>query len=63
VVGRNYFTRQAATLLKIARSTSDPKLASALVEKASNFLGQIDEVSARPDPSPQAPDVESENRA
>jgi len=63
VIGRQYFLRQAATALEFARSTNDPKLAAALVEKASDLLAQIDEPSARPDPSPQAPDVEPENRA
>ena len=63
VIGRQYFLRQAATALEFARSTNDPKLAAALVEKASDLLAQIDESSARSDPSPQAPDVEPENRA
>ena len=63
VIGRQYFLRQAATALEFARSTNDPRLAAALVEKASDLLAQIDESSARPDPSPQAPDVEPENRA
>ena len=57
VVGRNYFTRQAATLLKFAKSTSDPELAAALVEKASNLKSQSDETRP-PDLSPQATDVE-----
>ena len=63
VIGRQYFLRQAATALEFAQSTNDPKLAAALVEKAANLLAQIDESSARPDPSPQAPDAEPENRA
>ena len=63
MIGRQYFLRQAATLLEFAQSTNDPKLAAALIEKASNFLSQIDESSARLDPSPRAPDVEPENRA
>ena len=57
VVGRNYFTRQAATLLKFAKSTSDPELAAALVEKASNLKSQSDETRP-PDLSSQATDVE-----
>ena len=60
VIGRQYFLRQAATALEFARSTNDPKLAAALIEKASNFLAQIDESGARPDSSPQAPDVQPE---
>jgi hypothetical protein len=63
VIGRQYFTRQAATLVEFARATHNPELAAALIEKASNFLSQIDESSARLDPSPRAPDVEPENRA
>ena len=58
VIGRQYFLRQAATALEFARSTNDPELAAALVEKASNFLAHIDESSDLPDVSPQAPDIE-----
>jgi hypothetical protein len=62
VIGRQYFLRQAATLLEFAQSTNDPGLAAALIEKASNLLYQI-ESSARLDQSPRAPDVEPESRA
>jgi hypothetical protein len=58
VVGRNYFTRQAATLLKFAQSTSDPKLVAALVEKASDLKSQSDETRPPSDLGPHAPDVE-----
>jgi hypothetical protein len=58
VVGRNYFTRQAATLLRFARSTSDPQLAAVLVEKAADLKSQLDGTMPPPDPSLQAPDVE-----
>ena len=51
---------QKPRILKFAQSTNDPKLAAALIEKASNLLAQIDELSARPDPSLQAPDVQPE---
>jgi hypothetical protein len=63
VIGRQYYVRQAATLVEFARSTNDPKLAAALIERASNLLSQIDESDAKPDPSLQAPDVELENPA
>jgi hypothetical protein len=62
VIGRQYFLRQAATLLEFAQSTNDPGLAADLLEKASNLLSQI-ESSAGLDQSPRAPDVEPENRA
>jgi hypothetical protein len=57
MVSRSYFARQAATLIKFARSTSDPQVVAALVEKAVDLKSQVDE-SAAPDPSPLPPDVE-----
>jgi hypothetical protein len=57
VAGRDYYARQAATLLKYARSTSDPKIAAALLEMAVELSSQLDE-TAPPDSSPRAPDVE-----
>ena len=54
MIGRQYFTRQAATLVEFARATHDPELAAALIEKASDLLSQIDESSA----TPLAPDIE-----
>ena len=59
VLGRPYFTRQAATLLKFAKSTSNPELAATLIERAANLKAQIDQ-DERPDPTPLAPDVEPE---
>jgi hypothetical protein len=59
VLGRPYFTRQAATLLKFAKLTSNPALAASLVERAADLKAQIDS-DKRPDASAAAPDVESE---
>jgi hypothetical protein len=61
VAGRLYLTRQAATFLKFAQSTNDPKLAAFLVEKAADLKSQV-EANKNPDPSPQAPDVEPSTR-
>ena len=47
--------RQATTLLKFAKTISDPKVAAGLVEKAADLKSKGDE---RPDPSPRAPDIE-----
>jgi hypothetical protein len=58
VVGRQYFARQAVTLIKFARSTSDPQMVAALVEKATKLQSHVDETKAPPDKSPRAPDVE-----
>lgn len=59
MLGRIYLARQATTLLKFAKSTSDPKLAASLLERAAEFKAQIDH-DDRPSPSPTAPDVEPE---
>jgi hypothetical protein len=61
VIGRDYFVRQAATLLKFAKATTNPQLAAALIEKAADLKSQVDELSTTPDPSPQAPDVQPED--
>jgi hypothetical protein len=58
VIGRQYFTRQAATLLKFAKSTRNPELAAVLIEKAADLKSQVDETGTRPDSSPLPPDVE-----
>jgi hypothetical protein len=57
VAGRDYYERQAATLLKYARSTSDPKIAAALLEMVAELTSQLDQ-TAQPDSGPYAPDVE-----
>jgi hypothetical protein len=57
VIGKQYFVRQAATLLKFAKSTKNPDLAAVLVEKAADLKSKVDE-SPAPDSSPQALDVE-----
>ena len=57
MVGRSYFTRQATTLLKFAKSTNNPDLAAVLIEKAADLKSQVDETMS-PDPSRLAPDVE-----
>ncbi len=62
MVGRSYFTRQATTLLKFAKSTKNPDLAAVLIEKAADLKSQIDETMP-PDPSPLPPDVESADQS
>jgi len=57
VVGRQYLTRQATTLLKFAQTVTDPNVAAGLVEKAADLKSRVDEPN-RPDKSPRAPDVE-----
>jgi hypothetical protein len=57
VIGRGYFVRQAATLLKLAQTTTDPKVAAGMVDKAAELKSQVDEATL-PDLSPLAPDIE-----
>ena len=51
MVGRTYFTRQATTILKFARSTANPELAAMLVEKVADLKSQFDAKSALALPS------------
>ena len=48
VLGKRYFTRQAATLLQFARLTSNPALAASLIERAADLKAQVD-ADKRPD--------------
>jgi hypothetical protein len=61
VIGKEYLTRQAMTLLKFAKSSKDPNVSAALVDKAADLKSQLDETTPPPDLSPQAPDVEPTN--
>jgi hypothetical protein len=60
VLSRQYFVRQAATLLKFARETANPQLAAVLIEKAADLKSQVDEYGTVPDPGPQTPDAQPE---
>jgi hypothetical protein len=53
VIGKQYFVRQAATLLKFAKSTKNPDLAAVLVEKAADLKSKVDE-----SPAPRASGAE-----
>ena len=57
MVGKQYLTRQAATLLKFAHTVTDPNVAAGLVEKAVDLKSRVDESTAT-DRSSRAPDVE-----
>jgi hypothetical protein len=59
VLGRLYFTRQAVSLLKFAKATSNPELAAVLVQKAADLRSQAESPKqSSEDKSPVAPDVE-----
>jgi hypothetical protein len=56
-----YLARQAATLLKFARSTANPELSAVLIEKAADLTARVDPHAV--DRSHIAPDVEPEHGA
>jgi len=59
VIEKEYFVRQAAILLGLAKATRDPKISAALLDKAADLKLQVDKPGAPPpDLSPLAPDVE-----
>jgi len=62
VIGREYFVRQAAILLKFAKITKDPKISAALLEKAADLKLKVEQPGTPPDLTPQAPDVEPDAR-
>jgi hypothetical protein len=59
VAGKEYLTRQATTLLRFAKATTDPQIVAGLVEKAADLKSRVDEATI--DRSPRAPDVQPEN--
>ncbi len=62
MLGKLYVMRQAAALLRFAKSTSNPELAAILINKAADLKSQGEPGSPEADKSPLAPDVELEPR-
>ena len=59
VIGREYLTQQAKTLLNLALSTTDRGKAAALREKAADMKSKIDEANLiTHDRATLAPDIE-----
>jgi hypothetical protein len=59
VASREYLTRQATTLLKFAKTTTDTKVAAGFIEKAADLKDQVDGTAPPQDRGPRAPDVEN----
>jgi hypothetical protein len=59
MLGRDYLSRQAQTLLKMARVARDPQTAAKLTVKASDLQERLDETPAA-DRSPTPPDVQQD---
>jgi len=51
------------SLLKFAKETTNPHLAAVLIKKAADLKSQVDESSATPDPTAQAPGCRSRNQS
>ena len=58
VIGKEYFVRQATILFKFAKTTKDPKISAALLDKAADLKQQVDEPGAQRDLSHLALDIE-----
>jgi hypothetical protein len=58
MIGKDYFSRQATTLLKLAGITSDPRLAAGLTTKAAELQARFDETPLAPEVSPLAPGIQ-----
>ena len=57
MIDRTYLARHVATLLKLARSTSDRLLAATLIDKAVELKSRIDDNGYR-DLTPVPPDID-----
>ena len=57
MIGKDYFVRQATTLLRMARTTRDPQTQAALAAKAADLKSKGDDTPSTEDPSPVPPDV------
>jgi hypothetical protein len=55
VIGRDYFTAEAETLLELAKSAADPQVAASLIERAADLRALVDELGAAPGPIPGTP--------
>jgi hypothetical protein len=59
MIGRDYFSRQAATLLKIARITSNPTTVIAAAIKAADLKAKLDEAPVEV-PTPQPNEIKKQ---
>jgi hypothetical protein len=59
LLDRQYFTRQAAMLLRWAKSIKDAQAAAFLIDKAAHLSSQAEQ--AREDIGPRAPDIQPED--
>jgi hypothetical protein len=60
MLGRDYFVRQATTLLRMARTTRDPQVAAGLAVKAADLKDKLDQTPPPSDVPPIAPGAENQ---
>jgi hypothetical protein len=60
VTNRNYFIQQVTTLLRLARETTDPRIAVQVLDKAAALTEHLEQAPAEMDVTPRAPDVHPE---
>ena len=58
---RNYLIKQAATLLRMARTSRDERVSLGLTAKAAEMTARIESRAAGADQALRAPDVEQED--
>jgi len=61
MLSQQYLISQAATLLKMAKTTRDRKVSLGLAAKAAEMKARVDDKSVSSDQVLRAPDVEGEN--
>ena len=59
VIGRDYFTAEAETLLELAKSAADPQVAASLIERAADLRALVEELGAVPSPIPGTPNIDA----
>ena len=60
MIDRDYLSRQAATLLKLARLVKDPKLAAGLTTKAADLQDRCDQGALASNAPPISTDAQSQ---
>jgi hypothetical protein len=60
MIGREYLSRQALTLLRLARLTTNPNVAANLTTKAADMQSRVEEAPLSPELPPTAPEIQSE---
>ena len=60
MIGKDYFARQATTLLRMSKTAKDPQVSLGLAAKAADMKSRLDDIPPHSDKSPRAPDIEAQ---